>query len=488
MSLQSELRSGTRPWSGALWYALAALAVFFPLLLNGGPLFYFDTASYIGQGIDALKILGISIPSPGGGAGAGDIPGQDGTVTGSRSIVYSMFAGFARLYTGMTSLAVLQGCAFLLTVWIAVRAALRAAGDTLARTASHTALVTLAAALGTMPFVAVYLMPDIFAPIMILGLGTLAALTPVMRLWEILVLLALTILAIVTHPSHLFIAILMVPLAGLIALLLRQRRWWLAPLMVALVAGAGMAERLAFTAAVKTVRTDAQVVYQPFLTVRAIVDGPGYQYLADHCPDENLATCRLYDELQVSDDPYRMTASHIMFETSRRLGSFQFLSDTEQAAIAAEQISFFLNVVLERPFGVGLALMGNTLDQMNKHNLSLIVPTHRIFEQARNISAYVPDSFSQARFLDHRDWIGPLTWAQRALYAAAALLIVALMIRPSARAPAPVRVLALMLLAGIAVNAFVCGGVSQPSDRYGARVIFLLPMAAAFLLLFRARD
>ena len=55
------------------------------------------------------------------------------------------------------------------------------------------------------------------------------------------------------------------------------------------------------------------------------------------------------------------------------------------------------------------------------------------------------------------------------------------------RIPAAVRVLVLMLLAGILANAFVCGAVSQPADRYGARVIFLLPMAAALLLMFRIR-
>ena len=471
---------------GMLWYGLAALAVFFPLLLNGGPLFYFDTGSYIAQGIGALKMLGVDIPPPGDGTGSGRAIAEDGAVTGSRAIVYSAMTALARVYTGMTALALVQGAAFLVMVWIVVRVAARACGQP-RRVPACTALVTLAAALGTMPFVAVYLMPDIFAPVMLLGLGLLASLTPVMRLWEILIVLVLSALGAVTHPSHLVIALLMIPLAGLLALVFRQKRWWLAPLMIALVVAAGFAERLIFTTAVKTVRDDAQIVYQPFLTVRAIVDGPGYAYLADSCPDDGLATCRLYDELQVSDDPYRMTASHIMFENSRRLGSFQFLSAEEQAAIAAEQVSFFVSVALARPVGMGLALLGNTLDQMTKHDLSLIVPTSRILEQAQRMSAYVPDSFEEARLLDSHSWIGPLDRAQQALYGAAFLLILALLAVPAWRAPAPVRVLALMLLAGVFVNAFVCGGVSQPSDRYGARVIFLVPMAAALLVLFRAR-
>ena len=36
--------------------------------------------------------------------------------------------------------------------------------------------------------------------------------------------------------------------------------------------------------------------------------------------------------------------------------------------------------------------------------------------------------------------------------------------------------LAIMVLLGILANALVCGGISQPSTRYGARVIWLLPL------------
>ncbi len=44
-----------------------------------------------------------------------------------------------------------------------------------------------------------------------------------------------------------------------------------------------------------------------------------------------------------------------------------------------------------------------------------------------------------------------------------------------------------MLLFGILANALVCGGISQPATRYGARVIWLLPLAATILVLFFRR-
>jgi len=471
------------------WYFMAACAALFPLFLNGGPLYYFDTGSYIAQGLGVLKTFGLELQRTGAGGGTGAALAEDGAVTGSRAVVYSVMIGLARMAASVTVLAVLQGLLFVLAMSLAVRTGLRAVAGDIGLTAKRTAIATAAAALGTMPFVAVYLMPDIFAPIMILCLGALAAFGPAMRRWEMGACLGLATWAVVTHPSHLFIALLMIPLAALITLLLGQKRWWLAPVLVSIVALAGVAERVVFTAAVKTVRADAEVVYHPFLTVRAIADGPGYDFLEEHCPDERWATCRLYEELQVSDDAYRLTASHIMFENSRRLGSFQFLGTEEQGAVAGEQVAFFLAVALERPFGMARALLGNTLDQMNRHDLSLIVPTTTVLEQARKMSIFVPETFERAWLLDKREWIGPLTVFQRVIYGLAALLIVALLVLvpPGRRAPVPVRAFVLMLLAGVFVNAFVCGGISQPSDRYGARVIFLVTVAASFLVMFRVR-
>jgi hypothetical protein len=40
-----------------------------------------------------------------------------------------------------------------------------------------------------------------------------------------------------------------------------------------------------------------------------------------------------------------------------------------------------------------------------------------------------------------------------------------------------------IVLAGVAVNAVICGGISAPTDRYNGRVIWLLPYCAAVLSL-----
>ena len=463
------------------WYGLALVLGTVVILLNNGPLYYFDTAGYIAQGVSILKTLGISVPAPeGAGLGSADAA-EDGVVTGSRAAVYSFLMAVTQRFFGITTLAIFQAVALIGAVWVVVRGAVRAVGGEVAPTVG---LLFLAGSLGTLPVITTYLMPDIFAPILLLSIAALTVFFAVLSPLELLVALGLGALAVVTHPSHLAMAVLMVPVAALTAFLLRQPRWWVAVILVALIPAFGVVERLAFTTAAKTVK-QSEVIYQPFLTVRAIVDGPGYAYLADHCPDEGIATCALYEALQQSDNPRRLTASHIMFERDPELGSYQFLDTGTQQAIAEEQMRFFLSVALARPVGMTLAFLGNTLEQANKNDISLAIPSPTVLRQIEDMTAYAPEVFAGARALGGRGWIEPLTMVQQGVYVISLLVIVGMMAVVREKPPLVVRALVLMVLAGIFVNAFVCGGVSQPSDRYGARVIFLLPMAAALLLVFR---
>jgi len=330
-------------------------------------------------------------------------------------------------------------------------------------------------------------MPDIFAPILLISVAALTVLWPHLRAWEIILLLGLGAFATVTHPSHMLIAVLLVPAALLATLLIRGfKGWWLAPLLIALIVGAAAAERVVFTTAAKSVKK-AEVVYQPFLTARAVADGPGYDYLAERCPDEAIAACALYDQLQVSDNPDRFFAPNIMFDNSQDLGSFELLPRDTQAAIAGQQTKFFLSVALSRPIDMGRAILTNVLDQMTRTGLWLHVPTPRILEQVQNMTSYAPASLAEARLLGSRDWIPTINRIHAAFYIAAAAAILVMFVWPAFRPSWEVRVFVLMLVAGILANALVCGGISEPSGRYGARVIFLLPMAAVWMALLRGR-
>lgn len=477
---------------GLLWTLAAALACLSVLILNGGPLFYYDTAGYFDQGSTALRQLGIApAPSPdpasaapdaaapAGGVG-GDAGGGVGTVDGSRSAVYAIVAGLLAHLGALDAIVVLNLVAVLLALWLPVRVAVRT-GLLDGPVARGVALPLIVASLGSLPFYIAYLMPDIFAPVLLILAAAFAGFGRSMRAWEMALGVALGAFAVVTHLSHLAIAALLVPVVILAAVAQARRHIWVPALLILLVFGAGLAEQKAFRVAAKEV-SHSDVVIKPYITARLIQDGPGLWYLEKHCPDPAIATCPLFDALKLSDDPWRLTATHIVFETSPRLGSFRLMTEADQRRVAAGQVGFFLDVLRDMPFATVYALARNTLVQTAMFSVHMTVPTANMQESNAHVTGLWSGPLS-VRGLDAEGaWLGPLTIVQGVLYALSLLVIAALVVWPD-KVPGAWRSFAVVIVLGILANALVCGGISQPADRYGARVIWLLPMAATLLLL-----
>ena len=466
-----------------LWYASAIFACLFIALINNGALYYFDTAGYLAHGQAAFNSMGLFLPDPVASTDVGAATqAKDDVVIASRSAIYSALVVFARFTTGINAMVLVNTGALLLSVWLAARVASRLFlhGRSVAAT---TAIPVLVASLGSLPFYTAYLMPDIFAPILIMTGATLAIFARDMTKWEIILALLLGLAAVVTHPSHLIIAALLIPVVAIASLAMARPKWWLAPLLVGLITLGGLAERQIFAQTVKSVKS-SEVTYQPFLTARLIADGPGLSVLDQICPDEDTATCALHEALQNSDDPWRLTASHIMFETDPSLGSYKLLPLEDQRKVAEEQVSFFLKVLAKKPIALTTAFLGNTLKQANLFSIQYTIPTEQTLINVNAITDIAPESFENIRLLGKRDAISWLTVLHGIVYAVSALLVVVIVVLPQKAPPLAFRGFAMVILIGILVNAFVCGGISQPSDRYGARVAFLLPIATSFILLF----
>ena len=477
-------------WMGqGLWLVLALLACLAVAMLNGRPLFYFDTGGYVVQGTTAMEQLHlIEAPAPAEPAadGSGTAGGKSqGTVDGSRSAAYAVLTGLLVHFASLSGMVGLNAVLTLLSVWLPVRIANRLFAPGLS-TAALVAIPVLVAALGSLSFYVAYLMPDIFTPILLLSIATLSVFARDMRAWELSLTMALGALAIVSHLSHIGIAALMVPVALLAGLVLSRRRWWLPVLCVVALVAIGYGERLVQRATARTL-AHSEVILKPFLAARIIQDGPGLAYLNRHCPDVAITTCKLHAALQLSDDPYRLTASHILFETTARLGSFQLMTAEDQRAVARAQFRFFLDVLKEAPFSVSYAVLRNTLIQARMFSVTMTLPSPAIIDYVASVpEAAALGILGNGRITGNTGWLAGLTAAQRVLYLLALVIVAGLCLMPG-RAPVAVKMLALVLMAGILANAVVCGAVSQPAMRYGARVIWLLPFAATVLVLFSGR-
>lgn len=468
--------------SAAVLLALAIALSLSVLVINRGPLFYFDSGSYFKQGNVALELVlpgkPVTDATAGEGAGGPAIGEDDDTTVGSRSIVFALLvAGFWRA-GALIGLPVFSLAIVLLAVWLPVRVTWRYIRPS-SSVMLGIALPLLVAASGALPFYIAYVMPDIFAPVLLLVVATLTVMGRDMRLFEILLALALGMLAVVVHPSHLAIALLLVPLVALLALIQSRRRWWLPPTLVLLIVITGFAERKAFEFMAENV-AEKEVVYNPFMTVRLIVDGPGLRYLEERCPDPDIATCALLEALSRSDDPRRLSASRIMFDTSPETGSLRLLDAADQQRIAAEQRAFFRDVLISRPISTVYAFAANTVRQVFLFSIVQTIPTDGVLESVRDLTGKAALQGGVLADLG-RDWIENITVVHRLIYILSLGVIVMLLIRPG-KLPGPVRAFAVFILLGILANAFVMGAVSQPANRYGARVIWLLPFTATFLI------
>ena len=487
-------------WGGAGLCLLALLACLSIALINGGPLFYFDTDGYLLKGARALAQIGLGGPEPAaGGSLGGSLGGMAGGATdaaprfaaageidGTHSVVYSLLlAGLAAL-RALEAMVLVNAAVVFAAQGLTLRVVTRLYPVALPRSLLL-ALPILVAATTSLPFYVAFLMPDIFTPVQILLVALLTAFAPRMTVWELAATLLLGCFAALSHLSHVAIATLLVPIAALGALLVERRRWWLAPLLASTFVLVPMAERKLFETLVRTTsKAPVAVVYKPFITARLIQDGPGYRMLERTCPDPALASCALWDALHLSDDPYRLTASHILFAEDPPLASFQTLSAEARRAVAEEQTAFFLRVLREDPLGTAAAFVKNTLRQAGMVSVDMTLPSEAIqkrLERHNGMAMRFAD-FGEGR-ISPGDWLVGLTALHLAIYALSALVLIGLALWPG-RLPPALRVLAAMVIAGVLVNALVCGGISQPAMRYGARVAWLLPLVATFLMLVAA--
>lgn len=476
----------------AAWVAAAVLLCLSVLLINGRPLFYFDTLGYLVQGTTGLNKLGIDAPSPledQSRAQRATLPAMAEidaakTVDGSRSAVYALVSAILAHLRMLEVLIAVNVVAVFLAVWLPMRIATRRWGLRMPL-AQSVSLPIIVASLGSLPFFVSYLMPDTFAPVLLLVIATITVFGRQMNAWEMLLAVALGAFATVAHLSHLAIVTAMVPAVALVALILSRRKWWLPPALILIIVGIGFAEQSVLRSAAKSV-ANSEVVIKPYITARIIEDGPGLTYLEDHCPNENIPTCKLYDALQWSDDPYRITATHIVFETSPRLGSFRLMTPEDQRSVAEDQIGFFFDVLADQPVALTTAFLRNAVDQSERVAVDLTIPTDSIVAQHAEVPGLAFSEFGHGRITKSTGWLGPLTLFHQALYILSLAVIVALILLPR-RVPGEIKALAVMVLLGILANALVCGGISQPSTRYGARVIWLLPLVATMLFTFARR-
>ncbi len=353
------------------------------------------------------------------------------------------------------------------------------------RAGPYLLVIGLLALLTSLPWQSSAILADLPAALLPLGIFLLAFGRDRLARWEVAFVFAIALFSCMVHYSHLPLMAVLTVLALGIGLVERRPRsdilrgiaLCLAVVAITAIAHIGMQWEFRDKVAIAP---NGSI----FLLARLVEDGPAEDFLAAHCAEEKFALCAYVDDMP-------MSTGHFLWHSDGpviRLGGYGALSQEATIIVAG--------TVRQEPVRIALLSLRHTLKQLVSFDtggyLRWFAPPDKGWRHyADTMEIGLPGEYMD--FAASRQSTGRLgLWVFSPLMPtvaiSAALLAGMLLIgmfRGDAFGGAPLRgnsrlqALSWLVLATVFVNAAICGALSEPSDRYQSRVVWLLP----FLLL-----
>jgi hypothetical protein len=415
--------------AGGSWLLLQA-----PALWNGFPLLQYDTGGYLARW-------------------------YEGTLVPSRAVVYGLLLN-AGAPAAFWPVVALQAA---LTVWI-IALVLRAHGFGGRPWLLLIVVVTLTV-LSSLPWLTSILLTDIFAGLGVLALYLLLLRPRLLGRGERIALIVLIAVSAATHSAT--IAVLSALVIGAILLwLVKPDRMPLARIgngVIALALGVVLVLAADFVVAKRLAWTPGGFALS---FGRMLQDGIVKKYLDDHCPDPKLRLCAYKDRLPGDADVWFWGSP--LFDG---LGRFD--------GLGAEMQSIALGSMVEYP-GLQIETAGiATVRQLiavhtGEGVVDRIWHTYRIIEQYTPKLAYF---MYVARQQNGEMSFAAINRLQYPVALIAMALLPVLVLFGSRRKIPDVSELAAACGVALVANAFICGVLSNPHDRYGARLVWIAVLA-----------
>jgi hypothetical protein len=420
-------------WALAVLLSLALLIA--PALWNGFALLQWDTGGYLARW-------------------------YEGYLVPSRAVTYGLILN-AGAPLAFWPVLLAQSA---LTVWI-IALTMRAHGLG-RRPLLLLGVIAVLSILTTLPWLTSILLTDIFCGIGVLALYLLLLRNETLSRNERIGLVALIAVAASTHNATMAVLGGLVIAAGLFRLVDRAR----IPLpnigrgLLALILGAVLVLAADYAVAKRLAWTPGGFALS---FGHMLQNGIVTKYLDAHCPDPGLQLCAYKDQLPHDADTWFWGSP--LFD---KLGRF--------AGLNPEMKKIALGCVVDYP---GLQLesaVQSTAEQLiDVHTgegvLNIIWHTYSIIEKFTPRLAPAMQAARQQKgelsFTAINDLQYPLALI------AIALLPVLVWLARRRKLPAPIGELAAFLIVALLGNAFVCGALANPHDRYGARMVWLAALA-----------
>jgi len=462
-------------------------------LWNGQPFLYPDTPTYLrGAEMGATRLLGPAVLKPwlpAAPQAANEQPAsppaanepakrvkgltsiEDKVVLAGRSVYYGVLVYAGYLAGKMWLTVALQALAVAYVLQLLMQRLWKLRTRVVVGTVAALSLLTpLGAYAG-------FLMPDVFAPLVILCMGTLAFYwreLPYKHRWALSLLLLFGLSA---HASHVVLAASLLGLALLVRWL--SSRWQGVPttalLVVAFCIGGAVAAEWAFNKAV-TMAVGAPPMRMPHPMARLIDLGPGTAYLKQRCPDSNFAACAYVQNYPTRWDEF-------LFSTDPAKGAFALADVATKRRLSDEQLRFVMEVIRFDPAGVAAGIGKDVLKQLVDFRVDITRYDNRglaLFEGRVPVAVFTDMQNSRAA------QESPLNaWLTMATYALVLLSVLLLAWQASvgkktgaAQQQRLFTDFSWFVVAGVVANGVICATLASSLDRFQSRVIWLLPFLA----------
>jgi hypothetical protein len=423
--------------AGSIWLPIVAIPLFLiaPALWNGYPLLQWDTGGYLARW-------------------------YEGYLVPSRSTVFGLYLHYGEGSSFWINL-VFQSLA---TLWI-LQLTLRVLGLSQPRRLLWIGLLLILTT--ALPWLASMLLTDIFAGLSVLALFILITQTDRTSALEKCGLFVFTAFASATHSATLGVLFGLCCAGWILRPFIRDRLAvsGLVQGSTTIIAGAAMLLAANFA-------LSGQLAWTPggigVAFGRMLQDGIVTQYLRDHCPREKLKLCPYRDQLPPTADDFLWGNS--MFNT---LGRFEGMND-EMGFIVEHSLG-------EYPLWQAKAAAVATMDQLlhvatGEGTSGWLPHTYGIIER------YIPSQTKPMRAAHQQHWdvnFALVNWLHVPVALASTLAMVALIGHAIWRRKRDdLTLLAATVTLALLGNAMICGILSGPHDRYGARMVWIATFTA----------
>jgi hypothetical protein len=390
----------------------------------------------------------------------------EGYLVPSRSTVFGLFLNISA-YPDFWPAVAIQAA---LTVWV-LALMLRAHGFG-GRPLMLVGVTAALAGLTTLPWLTSILLTDIFAGLAVLAVHLLVFADGTLRRFERISLFALVAFAAATHSATFAVMLALLAAASL--------AWWFLRVgsaagivrgLGALVLGAMLLLGANYAVAGRLAWTPGGLALS---FGRMLQDGIVNRYLNDHCRETRMKLCAHRHELPADADVFFWSGNGSVFNN---LGRFKGLGD-EMSAIVLGSLHDYPALQIE------MAIRATAHQLTRIESGEGVVNT--IWHTYWAIDKFVPraaPAMHAARQQHGEIGFAAINRIHQPVALAAMLLLLATALLGLRRAAfADLGWLAATTTAALLANAFVCGVLSNPHDRYGARLVWIAPLVVTLLL------